>query len=114
MFLILFWSVVCGAIALMALAFVRLRREHQNTIFDFLLILVPLALWWVLAVIGWKTKSLANLIEPLAIGVLIPVILSFRTFATGYGTNRQRSIGAFFICIFFAVVLYAVVPALPE
>jgi hypothetical protein len=89
-------------------------ENSLTTVFDFLLIPAPLILWLALVVIGWKEKSLSNLVEPLITVVLIPVVFSLRTYVVAYGTNHQRSLGAFSICIGLAALLYALVPLLSE
>lgn len=105
---------MCASIALMVSAFVRLVRERLTTVFDFLITPAPLILWLALVVFGWKEKSLSNLVEPVIIVVLIPVVFSLRTYVVAYGTNHQRSLGSFAICLAFAVLLYAAVPLLSE
>ncbi|BBI99440.1 hypothetical protein FGKAn22_11330 [Ferrigenium kumadai] len=111
---LLFWIVIAVSVALLVAAFVRLKRERQMTGYDFLTVLLPFVLWWTLAITGWKTKSLSNLIEPLSLVVLVPLLFSARAFAVSYSTNHARSVGAFALSLLLAGGLYVFVPVLPE
>jgi hypothetical protein len=110
----LFWSVLAASVAAVALCFIRLVRSGEVTGFDVALFLAPFGLWWVLAIANIREKSLANLLEPISLFVLLSLCFVVRTLAVGMGTSRRRSIVALCFGMIAALALYGFVPVLPE
>lgn len=111
---LVFWLIVFCSIGALALSFMRLKQAHQITAFDVLAVPLPFALWWGLAIVGWKVKSLSNLVEPLSLLVLVPLVLLVRVLWGCAGSNNSRALVSFAICLLLAGGLYAFVPVLPE
>lgn len=109
-----FWLIVFCSVGALVFSFVRLKQAHQITAFDILAVPLPFALWWVLAIAGWKVKSLSNLIEPLSLLVLVPLVLLARVSWVKSAPNNSRALVSFAICLLLAGGLYAFVPVLPE
>ena len=111
---LIFWLLVLCSIGALALSFARLKKARQITAYDVLSIPLPFALWWGLAIVGWKVKSLANLLEPISLIVLVPLVFVVRVLWVRAGSNASRSLTAFAVCLLLAGGLYAFVPVLPE
>ena len=109
-----FWSVLAASLLVTSICFVRLIRRGEVTGFDVALFLAPLGLWWVLAIANVRDKSLANILEPISLFVLLSVCFVVRTFAVRLGSSRRRSIVALCLGMIAALALYGLVPVLPE
>jgi uncharacterized protein YacL len=109
-----FSFVLTAALLATALCFVRLARSGETTGFDVALFLAPFGLWWTLAIANVLEKSLANILEPISLFVLLSVCFVVRTFAVQLGTSRRRAIVALYVGMTAALALYVFVPVLPE
>jgi hypothetical protein len=109
-----FSSVLTAFLLATVFCFVRLARSGQTTGFDVALFLAPFGLWWALAIANVLDKSLANILEPISLFVLLSICFFVRTFAVPLGSSRRRSILALWVGMTAALALYVFVPVLPE
>lgn len=80
---------------------------------DFATLTGPFAIWLALTFTPVRMKSMSNLVELLALFVLVSLCFGLRVFAY-MGTARQRSRCTLVVCIGAALAAYLLVPVLPE
>jgi hypothetical protein len=111
---IIFWSVLSVSLLVALASLFYLNRSKSLSYIDFALFVLPFVAWWSLALSNFRSKALANLIEPIGLFIFLSAVIFMRTFIITYGTNKQRSITSLIIDVLFAVLIYAFIPALPE
>lgn len=114
MFALLFWSFAIFALGTALGSFVRLFQRNQITWADCALFIAPFVLWLTLVVVGWRDKTLSNLVELLVLFFILCASIGIRTFALRWGENVQRSVRTFIFGMVCSLLLYALVPVLPE
>ena len=110
MYTLLFWTALGLSIAVGGGALVALGRSGRMLPWDFGLVVVPGIVWFVFLVTGPLPKTLSNFaVEFIALIPVTAVLLGLRWKAP----NKMAP--AIFGCgIVAALLLYALVPALPE
>jgi hypothetical protein len=104
------------AVALCGPAWWFARKRQAWFRLDYATILLPFAVWVVLAELGLGPASLANLVELVLLVAVIPVLVSLRVFVADkhFATPRISSIVVLVVCILATVALRAFMPLLPE
>ena len=97
--------------AVVYLIYSHLKRQPIETI-EYLVFVVPPGIWFFLVLSGSLSKSLANLVEPLVLGLIVSVLYLYRTIF-GYMVKPPGKLVLTIACV-LAVVLYISVPVLPE
>ena len=113
MIAIAFWSTASFLLAAAAVAGGALLRSRNFVWWDGALF-TPLVLWLILSSTGLRPKSLSNLIEPIIVAAVILVTFSLRAFAFRSYSHKARSIAAIVVSCGAAIMLYVLVPLLPE
>jgi len=106
--------VVLLACLIVAASFRRLARTKALTTSDVGIFIGPILLWLVLSIVGWRTKSLSNLVDPVVLFVLLSMCLGARTYLPRQGSNAQVARWALLLGLAFSVLVYALTPILPE
>ncbi len=101
------------SLAIAAASVVQLVRGSAFLSYDIALLTTPFLLWVGLSLSGLRTKSLANLVEPMAVFVFVCLLLGVRVFGR-QGTPQQRSRWALASGLVVALLAYVLVPVLPE
>ena len=102
------------AVALSALVIVRWRARMQWRNWEWISLVAPVAIWWALALLDIRGKSLANLIEVWVIALAVPVCVAARALI---GTRVGPSVaarGMAWTLGAVAIGVYLFVPVLPE
>ena len=114
MFATAYWTVVGILLIGAVFAAMKLFESHGLVISDLALFTLPFILWVMLTIAGVRSKSLANLIEPV---MLVPIVLLaflIRSFAFERQSHAFRSSWAASLCVVAALLLYSFVPVLDE
>jgi hypothetical protein len=90
------------------------RRRAKWSPWDFSIIFVPFAVWAFLMLINDSGKTLANMIEGIAIGCVIPLAPLTRVLVKDRVNERALAIVLVAGMCLVAVAFWAFVPALPE
>ena len=106
--------VLVGSVLTALFCSVRLNRSGDAVRLDWAIVVVPPALWMALDFTGIHNKTLSNIIEPLLLLIVSSVGFVVRTLAATVSTAKARSMTALAVGMTMALLLYAVVPALPE
>jgi hypothetical protein len=90
------------------------RKRAHWTWLDFSVAWLPFLIWFGLMWMNWMSKSLANLVEALYIGVLMALCPALRLVGTKWMEERKM---AWITAVFGAVIaaaVYLITPCLPE
>lgn len=93
---------------------IKLLRSRGFVWWDAAIFTAPFVIYIFVALTGARPKSLSNLIEPIVLAAVVMVAFSIRAFAFRNRSHETRSMGALILCCATALVLYALVPLLPE
>jgi hypothetical protein len=108
-------SLTLGAFLLAdVMSFIYLAKRRNVTLWDAGIFIAPFALWYALAVIGLRPKTLSNLVELLALVPVVSVVFVIRVFVGKQIPVHRRAKVAFIVACVFAILVYALVPTLPE
>lgn len=107
----IFWGVLVLSLVLIVGGIYSLVRGNRWTIWDTGIVVAPIPVWFTLAVLNFRVKSLSNLIEPIALILIIAFIILVRVFSKGGIPKGSWSFGG---AILAAVLMYILVPPLPE
>jgi phosphate/sulfate permease len=104
---------VTGAVLSAPIVFFGRRRVHWGPL-DLLAFLLPFAVWLLLVNSSLKSKSIANLVEPVFIGLAIPVGALLRLAAGDNFQQRKWSVLLAVLLCVTAACIYWWTPSLPE
>jgi hypothetical protein len=92
------------------------RKSQRWFAWDWGVLVVPLALWVLLLIVGIGAQSLANIIEMVIVIAAIIVTLYVRVFVADklWPDFRRNSLVAFSACCVLVVLLRFLMPNLPE
>ena len=110
----LLFAVPGGLICVIAWA---LARKHLRLCrADWLLLVLPWALWLALSSTGYRPKTLSNVLESIPLGVATGLCFLARAWVARTSRRPQSSLALFSLVAssVVAVILWAFVPALPE
>lgn len=115
MFLVMLWSMHAIPIAIVAgpIWFFGRRRVHWRGT-DFAIAIIPFALWVTLMWCDGTGKSLANVVEGVWLGCLVPLATIIRLATARKGHGRIVAAGLLFVLCLVAAGLWHFMPALPE
>lgn len=114
MFAVVYWTLVVILLIGAAFAAMKLFESHGLVISDLALFTMPFILWVMLTIAGMRSKSLANLIEPVMLSPIVLLAFLIRSFAFERHSHTIRSNWAASLCVVAALLLYAFVPVLAE
>ena len=113
---VLFIILVAVILILSAPSYYYANKQNNWFKWDYGLCIAPLAFWFLLVAIGIGPQSLANLIELIIIGGIVPILLAFRIFFLDkvLSTPRRNSIIIFVLCMIIPIILRLTMPLIPE
>jgi hypothetical protein len=109
-----FWLPLAIAAAMTFGSFIFLARHKAVTRWDIGLCFAPFIIWWLLAFLNLRPKSLSNFIEFFYLILLVPGILVIRALAFAKKPQWASAPLAFSVALIVTVAIYVFVPALPE
>ena len=114
MIVVCIWLAIGASLLVAIVSFVYLARHRSVTLPDMLLFIAPFVLWYALAITGLRPKSMANLVEPLALLPILSCAFGIRTFVARQSSYHRRARAALVVGLVSAVLVYAIMPVLPE
>jgi hypothetical protein len=109
------WTVQAMIMVITTGPIVFLTRKRVNWLWGEALVLVlPSALWLMLATTDFVSKSMSNICEPIYVSFATPVVAGLRALAPKWLPNKFCAISFVTILCLAAVIAYFAVPALPE
>jgi|SRR5690242_20368201 len=96
-------------VGVIAAALVALSRARNSSGWDLILVIAPFFLWFVLAGTNLRPKSLANLVEFVALVPLVAIAFTVRL-----KFPKFRASVVFWCTLFATLSIYLFVPLLPE
>src|SRR4051812_36328545 len=109
------WFVYAGIASVLSapIVFFGRKRVHWH-LWELLALIIPYLIWLALVFSALKSKSLANLGEPIYISFAVPILALLRVGVGGSIGERVSAASLLaFLCL-VAVGVYFAVPCLPE
>jgi hypothetical protein len=72
---IIFWSVLSVSLLVALASLFYLNRSKSLSYIDFALFVLPFVAWWSLALSNFRSKALANLIEPIGLFIFLSAVI---------------------------------------
>ena len=106
---------LCGAVLVTLPVWFFGRRRAQWFRWEPIILVAPFAAWMTLSVVDDRGKSLTNMaVEGISLTATIPVAAMIRVALGGRLNRRTLATTLIVLCILAAVLLWALVPMLPE
>ena len=114
MIVVSIWLAIGASLLVAIVSFIYLVRHRSVTLPDVALFIAPFVLWYALVISGLRPKSMSNLVEPLALLPILSCAFGIRTFVARQRSSHRRACAALVVGLVSAVLVYAIVPILPE